>query len=169
MSNEATNILKASESTEERWFAFRYQYVETGWFDYDRHKTIEAMRMLAKVIPDDVLDNLPPLWVFAPSVAKLGEVSPFGPGRDHVFIYLSPLLEKKSQREVNYVAAHEFAHVALGHYKPGAMVHPAGAVIERHADFPTEQDADRLAESWGFHRTPTAQARASAVCKPRRK
>jgi hypothetical protein len=157
MSNEATNILKASVSTDERWFDFRYQYIETGWFDYDRHKTIEAMRMLAKVIPDDVLDNLPPLWVFAPTVAKLGEVHPFGPGRDPVFVYLSPLLEKKSQREVNYVVAHEFAHVALGHYKPGATVLPAGAVIERHEDAPTEQDTDRLAESWGFPRPKRAK------------
>jgi hypothetical protein len=61
MSNEATNILKASVLTNERWFDFCYQYIEMGWFDYDRHKTIEAMRMLAKIIPDDVLDNLPPL------------------------------------------------------------------------------------------------------------
>src|ERR1700687_4067174 len=75
---------------------------------------------------------------------------PFGPDNDHVFVYLSPFLEKKSQREVNYTVAHEFAHVALGHYKPGAMGHPAGAVIERHEDAPTEQDADRLTESWGF-------------------
>jgi hypothetical protein len=57
---------------DERWCDFRYQYIETGWFDYDRHKTIEAMRKLAERIPEEVLDVLPPLTVFAPSRAILG-------------------------------------------------------------------------------------------------
>jgi hypothetical protein len=159
MSNEATNMPKASVLTEERWFDFRYQYIETGRFDYDRHKTIEAMRKLAERIPDDVLDGLDnrtPLVVFAPSAAKLGELKPFGLG-DRMFLYLSPRLEKLPQREVDFTVAHEFAHVALGHYKPGATAHPAGAVIERHEDAPTEQDADRLAESWGFPRPKRAK------------
>jgi hypothetical protein len=33
---------------DDRWFDFRYQYIETGWFDYDRAKTIEAMRKLSE-------------------------------------------------------------------------------------------------------------------------
>ena len=44
-------------SNEERWFDFHYQYIETGWFDYDRHKTIEAMRKLSERLPEDVLDR----------------------------------------------------------------------------------------------------------------
>ena len=73
-----------------RWVDFRYQYVETGWFDYDRHKTIEAMRRLAERIPEDVVDNLPPL-VLAPSAALLGHVLPHGTGNS-LFLYLSPRL-----------------------------------------------------------------------------
>ena len=136
-------------SNDERWLDFRYQYVETGWFDYDRHKTIEAMRKLSERIPDDVLDNLPSLIVFAPSAAKLGEMKPFGLG-DRLFVYLAPRLEKKSQREVDFTVAHEFAHIALGHYKPGATSHPHGAIVQNHEDAPSEHDADELAQSWGF-------------------
>src|SRR5450759_3565215 len=133
-------------SNAERWIDFRYQYIETGWFDYDRSKTIEAMRKLSERIPDDVLNDLPPLTVFAPSTALLGHVTPFGTG-DRLFLYLAPKLEGKSQHEVDFTVAHEFAHIVLGHYKPGATTHTAGAVVEKHEDAPTEQDADHLAES----------------------
>jgi hypothetical protein len=138
-------------SNDQRWLDFRYRYVETGWFDYDRYKTIEAMRKLSERIPEDVLDSLPPLTVFAPSRALLGRVLPYGTG-DSIFIYLSPRLESKSPAEVDFTVAHEFAHVALGHYKPGASKHPCGAVVQKHGDAPSEQDSNRLAESWGFAR-----------------
>ncbi|MGA8150901.1 MAG: hypothetical protein WB952_08125 [Terriglobales bacterium] len=136
-------------NSDERWDSFRYDYIETGWFDYDRHKTIAAMRKLSERIPDDVLENLPPLTVFAPSAALLGHVLPHGTG-DSIFVYLSPRLERASQAEVDFTVAHEFAHIVLGHYKPGATDHPPDVVVQRHEDVPSEQDADRLAESWGF-------------------
>jgi hypothetical protein len=79
-----TKMTEIEMSNEERWFDFHYQYIETGWFDYDRHETIEAMRKLSERLPEEVLDRLPPLVVFAPSAAKLGEVKPFGLG-DRLF------------------------------------------------------------------------------------
>lgn len=53
-------------------------------------------------------------------------------------------------REVDFTVAHEFAHVVLGRYKSGATIIPADAVIRSHGDVPSEMEADRLAESWGF-------------------
>ncbi len=138
---------------DERWFNFHCQYIETGWFDYDRHKTIEAMRKLSERIPEEVLDNLPPLVVFAPSKAKLGEMKPYGLG-DRLLLYLAPQLESKPQKEVDFTVAHEFAHVVLGHYKLGATAHPSGVTVRRHGDAPSEQEADKLAESWGFKQGP---------------
>jgi hypothetical protein len=82
-------------TNDERWLEFRYQYIEMGWFDYDRCKTIEAMRKLSKCVPEEVLDNLPSLTVFAPSAALLGHALPCGTG-DSIFVYLSPRLESKS-------------------------------------------------------------------------
>jgi hypothetical protein len=136
-------------SNDERWFDFRYQYIETGWFDYDRYKTIEAMQKLSKRLPDDVRDSLPPLVVFAPSAAKLGEVKPFGLG-DRLLLYLSPRLEAKPQSEVDFTVAHEFAHVSLGHHRPDGTTVPSDAIVHSHEDVPSEQETDRLAESWGF-------------------
>ena len=107
------------------------------------------MEQLAKRIPDDVLENFPPLVVFAPSAAKLGELKRFGLG-DRFLIYLSPRLEALSQEEVDLTVAHEFAHVALGHYKPIVGTNPPDAVWEKHKDAPIEKDTDRLTESWGF-------------------
>jgi hypothetical protein len=135
-------------SNEEKWLEFRYQHIETGWFDYDRRKTIEAMRKLSERVPED---DLPPLTVFAPSAALLGHVLPCGSG-DSIFVYLSPQLESKSQAEVDFTVAHEFAHIALGHYKPSATTHPHGMVVKEHGNAPSEQAADGLAEAWGFAR-----------------
>lgn len=141
---------------DERWFNFRYQYIETGWFNYDRHKTIEAMRKVSKRLPDAVLDELPAFVVFAPSPRLLGELKPFGLG-DRLFLYLSPRLEKMSQKEVDFTVAHEFAHIVLGHYKQGITMTP-GAPVKSHEEVPAEIATDKLAESWGFQR-PQVQAR----------
>ncbi|HWR14164.1 MAG TPA: hypothetical protein VN577_05020 [Terriglobales bacterium] len=148
-------------SDEERWWTFRYEYIETGWFDYDRYKTIQAMQKLCYRVPDDVLDDLPNLTVFAPSTAILGHVMPSGAG-NCVFLYLAPSLERKSQAEVDFTVAHEFAHVVLGHYKPGATTLPAECMVSYHGDAPSERAADSLAESWGFPR-PRLKAKDRAI------
>jgi hypothetical protein len=85
-------------SNDERWLYFRYQYIETGWFDYDRYKTIEAMQKLSERLPEDVLYSLPPLVVFAPSAAKLGEVKPFGLGDRLLLLSQSPARSKAKKR-----------------------------------------------------------------------
>lgn len=76
-------------------------------------------------------------------------MKPFGLG-DRLLLYLSPRLEAKPQNEVDFTVAHEFAHVSLGHQQPGATRVPPDTVVQSHEDVPSEQDADRLAESWGF-------------------
>lgn len=136
-------------SDDEKWLEFRYQFIETGWFDYDRHKTIEAMQQICERVPQEVIDDLPPLTLFAPSAALFGRVFPFG-GGNALFVYLAPNLERKSQREVDFTVAHEFAHVVLGHYKSDATIIPADAVVRSRGDVPSEKEANRLAESWGF-------------------
>ncbi len=151
---------------DEKWFNFRYQHIETGWFDYDRHKTIEGMRNLSERVPDVVQDNLPARIVFAPSAARLGHVLPCGTG-DSIFVYLSPHLESKSQAEVDFTVAHEFAHVVLGHYKPGATTYPSSLTFEKHEDALSEQDADKLAESWGFAH-PKTRRHGRELCGSRR-
>jgi hypothetical protein len=136
------------ETSSEKWSFFAYEYIQTGWFDYDREKTITAMRKLAEQIPQEVLDDLPPFVVFAPSASKLGELKPFSlAGR--MFLYLAPSLEKKPQRDVDFTVAHEFAHIVLGHYKPGASAVIPGEA-RKHEDVPSEKDADQMVESWGF-------------------
>jgi hypothetical protein len=47
------------------------------------------------------------------------------------------------------VVAHEFAHVALGHY--GQEFHYAdSSAVEHHDEKPEEQSADRLVVEWGY-------------------
>jgi hypothetical protein len=58
--------------------------------------------------------------MFAPSPRKCGECLPvvaarYLPTDTHAqFMYLSPTLEKESQKSVNSTIAHEFAHACLG-------------------------------------------------------
>lgn len=105
------------------------------------------MQKLSERLPEDVLYSLPPLVVFAPSATKLGEVKPFGLG-DRLLLYLSPRLEAKPQSEVDFTVAHEFAHISPGHHQAGATAVPPDAVVQNYEDVPSEQDTDRLAESW---------------------
>jgi hypothetical protein len=117
-----------------RWDDFHYQFLQSGWFDDDRVKTVEAMRRLSERMPEEVYDELPILIVLAPAQWKYGQVYPSL--LNGVVVYLSPTLEE--QEEVDFTVAHEFAHVHLGH--DAWMNNPPSL----------EDDADKLVESWGY-------------------
>jgi hypothetical protein len=145
------------DGREDAWDSFCYEFIHTVWFAEDREKTLAAMRKLSQRIPNAVLEVFPPIIVFAPSADILGQVlpqfpqltsAPSGPGP--VLLYLSPQLEQLSQAQADFTVAHEFAHVALGHYRPEACI--SDTEYKTCEDVPNEQAADALAESWGFKR-----------------
>lgn len=49
-------------------------------------RRVKQMRKLCELVPNEVLDNLPPLTVFAPSSALLGHVLTFGTGEAASYI-----------------------------------------------------------------------------------
>jgi hypothetical protein len=133
---------------------FLYAYVETGWFDHERQKTLKAMKRLWKAMPQTDIDRLPgKLIVFAPAAVKLGDVLPLfnsGMREEGAFIYLAPHLECKSQTEVDKTVAHEFAHVVLGHGRSDSAVTETKETLIRQADVPHEREADELIKQWGY-------------------
>jgi Zn-dependent protease with chaperone function len=120
----------------ERWDDFHYQFLQSGWFDDDRAKTVEAMRRLSERMPEEIFDELPIVIVLAPAQWKYGQVYPSI--LNGVVVYLSPTLEKLEQEEVDFTVAHEFAHVHLGHQ------------VWSNNPPSLEDEADKLVESWGF-------------------
>jgi len=56
---EATKA-QDEKAAEERWQEFAYAYVDSGWFDDDRTKTLCAMRTLCERMPQDAKDEQPP-------------------------------------------------------------------------------------------------------------
>ncbi len=132
------------------WEDFQYRFLETGWFDDDRVKTVEATRRLSERMPGIVYDALPALLVMAPSQHVLGQIYPelhLTRHREGVIVYLSPELESKAQEEVDFTVAHEFAHVHLGHRS-------------LRENPPTlEDDADSLVQAWGYSLPERRKAR----------
>jgi hypothetical protein len=144
-------------TTEERWAQFLYMYVNPGWFDEDRTKTLHALRQCFDRIPIEAWDEMPPLILFAPSSWKFGQVNPlathsFPRPTIQAFVYLSPSLESESQEQLDFTVAHELAHALLGHHRPdnSEATHTLGSIP--HEEAPSEIAADKLAESWGFKR-----------------
>jgi len=64
-------------------------------------------------------------------------------------MYLSPDLETLPQRCVSYVVAHEFAHVALGHFGQDFR-YADTSWVDRHDERPEEVAADNLVCAWGY-------------------
>ncbi len=141
------------------WEDFRYEYIEqhsefgTGFLCGDRTKTIKAMRHLWQRIPPRDLDRLPfHVAIIAP--CSLGCVYPWynmptdvrGQVMPGVLIYLSPEMEKKSQNEVDFIVAHEFAHAIL--HDPRKPVSKEKAIPEFGRI--REREADALIAKWGF-------------------
>jgi len=110
-----------------------YEYMDPLWFDTDdRPKTAQAMRNLADRVPDEALLRA---TVFAPAAWKNGHLYPKS---DSVIVYLAPHIEELEQDEVDFIVAHEFAHVYLRHEQPALN------------DATIEDAADALVAEWGF-------------------
>jgi len=110
-----------------------------------RLRTQEGLGILAHRMPAKVVKALPGIRLYAPCNV-LGEVISL-PCNGEVLIVLHYELESLPQRVVNYVVAHEFAHVVLGHY--GADFQYADSSL-KHNDKPEEVATDRLVASWGY-------------------
>ncbi len=119
------------------WEEVHYQLFGAGFIDYEeRPKTAEAIRRVVEKMTGEELEALlaKVSIIFAPDPVKHGEVMPFlgSAGEEKlVIVYLSPAIERRAQRYVNSVVAHEFAHVLL-HM---SYVHtPRSRSVEREAD-----------------------------------
>ena len=148
---------------EEEWQEFAYAYIDSGWFDDDRTRTLDAMRTLCERMPKEAKDELPPgIIVFAPSSNVYGEAKPLytpeGPERHDHFIYLAPRLERRPQESVDATVAHEFAHVLLGH----------GEVIDPDDPLKQEREADLLIQKWGYAPTNSCGWMKTGKRPPRR-
>lgn len=108
-----------------------------------RSKALASVYKKAK----EVLDTLPGLTIFSPSVDHAGQVMR-NPRSGTIFVYLSPTLEFNSQRDVNHVVAHELAHIVLGHHI--ATDKQTKECESRYEERPTEIAANTLAAEWGF-------------------
>lgn len=137
------------ETAENRWQAFAYDYIDSGWFDDDRLKTLRAMKTLCERMPQEARNDIPPdIIVFAPSPDEWGAAIPWytpggGPERHSQLIYLSPNLEMRPQRHVNATVAHEFAHTILGH----------DGTVQCGDEYRHEREADMLIQEWGYRPT----------------
>jgi len=101
-------------------------------------------------MPADELERLKDkvAIIFAPAPGMNGQVFPLkeshNPGRQpkrnkqqQALVYLSPEIERLSQKRIESIVAHEFAHALL--HAPAAL---EGWFIE--------QEADKKVKSWGF-------------------
>jgi hypothetical protein len=132
-------------AAEEHSQEFACAYIDSGWFDDDRTRTLHAMRTLCERMPQEAKGELPPgIIVFAPSAKLNGEAKPWytpeGPERHAHFIYLAPCLERRRQESVDATAAHEFAHALLGH----------GEAVDPDDPLRQEREADLLIQKWGY-------------------
>ena len=137
--------------TQEDWRATCHNLVETGFFDSaGRPKTLKAIRRVMEKIPADELECLKDKVsiIFAPAPGMDGQVFPLEKSltstsqqekneQRQALVYLSPEIERLSQRRIESIVAHEFAHALL--HAPTAL---EGWFIE--------QEADQKVRSWGF-------------------
>jgi hypothetical protein len=137
--------------TQEDLRAICHNLVETGFFDATgRPKTLKAIRRVMEEMPAEELECLKDkvAIIFAPAPGMNGQVFPLkeshNPGRQpernkqqQALVYLSPEIERLSQKRIESIVAHEFAHALL--HAPAAL---EGWFIE--------QEADKKVKSWGF-------------------
>jgi hypothetical protein len=123
------------------WKKFQKRYLK--WFNVEsRAKTYAALKRVVPKLPEAAIpDNL---IVFAPGLHAGVTFSTVGDevGKDYI-IYLAPTLELESSEEIDFVIAHEFAHIVRN---------------KTQKRFPTEKEeeeaTDQLAESWGIKNPP---------------
>jgi hypothetical protein len=96
--------------------------------------------------------------IFASSVHRLREAhTSAGVYAQTQWIYLIPMLESKSQAEVDSVVAHEIAYIVLGyHCLPGSTAGVVPPGVTRGDDVPSERNANALISRCGL--IPTSQA-----------
>jgi hypothetical protein len=127
-----------------------HDLVETGFFaSAGRPKTLKAIQRVMEKMTADELKSLKDKVsiVFAPASGIVGQVflcqrSSATSGQaenqqQRVLVYLSPRIERLSQRRIESIVAHEFAHALL--HAPSGL---EGWFIE--------QQADQKVQSWGF-------------------
>ena len=128
----------------------RHYLVETGFFaSAGRPKTLKAIQRVLEKMPADELQSLKDKVsiILAPAPGIVGQVFPCqgssastgeqAENQQRVLVYLSPAIERFSQRRIESIVAHEFAHALL--HAPSAL---EGWFIE--------QQADKKVQSWGF-------------------
>ena len=128
-----------------------HDLVETGFFaSAGRPKTLKAIQRVMEKMTADELKSLKDKVsiVFAPAPGIVGQVflcqrssaATSGQAENQqqpVLVYLSPRIERLSQRRIESIVAHEFAHALL--HAPSGL---EGWFIE--------QQADQKVQSWGF-------------------
>ena len=92
------------------------------------------------------LDSLAPIFLIAPTACWCGVATRLDVSAGTPAIYLSPMLENRSQEYVTSIVAHELAHIAAGHY----LKHDDTPDDIEHDLRPREIEAGRLVHSWGF-------------------
>lgn len=134
--------------------------IKNGWL-IDAHfceKRFKAvLHVCGKIFLQDddaqnVFASMPVVTFYTPSLNTAGQVKSMVRG---VLVYLAPTLEYNSQRDVNFVVAHELAHVFLRHHEKNNQQMKEQA--EEYADRPSEKAADALAEKWGFPKRKKGQ------------
>jgi hypothetical protein len=135
--------------------AFLDSYTDSIYCDLDaRPKTAKALIKLAERIPDDIVNDLPRIVVFAPNPDDYGLCIPLMAGHPNgadAFVYLAPSLERQSQSDVDFTVAHEFAHAALRHHKPeNLMTLSMDEAKKGYLNRNLEVAADELVAAWGY-------------------
>ena len=135
--------------------AFLDSYTDSIYCDLDaRPKTAKALIKLSERIPDNVVNDLPRIVVFAPNPDDYGSCIPLMPSKssgDDAFIYFAPSLERQSQTEVDFTVAHEFAHAALRHHEPkNLMTLSMEEAKKGYLEWESEIAADQLVAEWGY-------------------
>jgi hypothetical protein len=122
-----------------------FRSIREGWLTKGR-RSKAVFHVLGNLSSENIL---PTMTIHAPEFHSMGCVHQSTPSG--VFMYLSPTLEFESQGRVDFVVAHEFAHVVLRHHEPGNE--QAALKADTYQNRPAEVAANALAESWGFKRS----------------